>query len=146
METTEPSTIPESSRIPVRAPSVAELGPGRRHVDAVHQAGLWLPVPRGILGVEPGLDGIPVRSRWFGVQSAAVGDRELQFDQVESGGLLGDRVLDLQPGVHLQEVELAVIVGEELHRPRTGVADRAGSQPGGVEQLGPHARYALDQW
>ena len=86
-----------------------------------------------------------MRGRRFGVQSAAVRDGDLQLDQVESGGFLGDRVFDLQPGVHLQEVELAVVVGKELHRPRTGVADRAGGQPGGVEQPGPHARYALDQ-
>ena len=111
----------------------------------MHHAGLWLPAPRGIFGVEPGLDRMPVRSRGFSVQSTAVGDRELQFDQVEAGGLFGDRVLDLQPGVHLQEVESPVVVGEELHRPRAGVADRAGGQPGRVEQLGPHARCALNQ-
>ena len=111
----------------------------------VHQAGLRLPVLRGILGVEPGLDRMTLGRRRFGIQAAAVGDRELQLDQVEPGGLLGDRVLDLQPGVHLQEEELAVVVGEELHRPGAGVADRAGGQPGGVEQPGPHPRYALDQ-
>ena len=81
----------------------------------------------------------------FGIESSAVGHSELQFDEVEPGGLFGDRVLDLQPGVHLQEVELAVIVGEELHRSGAGVADRAGGQPGRVEQLGAHARRALDQ-
>ena len=54
-------------------------------------------------------------------------------------------MLDLQSGVHFEEVELAVIVGEELHGARSGVADRAGGQPGRLEQLGPHARDALDQ-
>ena len=88
---------------------------------------------------------MPLGSRGFGVKAAAVSDGELQLDEIEPGGLLGDRVLDLQPGVHLQEVELAVVVGEELHRPGAGVADRAGGQPGRVEQLGPHARCALDQ-
>ena len=111
----------------------------------MHQAGLGLPAVRRILGIEPGLDRISFGSRRFGIEAIAVGDRELQLDEIEPGGLLGDRVFDLQPGVHLQEVELTVIVGEELHGSRAGVADRAGGQPGGVEQLGAHARCALDQ-
>ena len=101
--------MPESSRIPVRCPSAPNSRLDRRHVDAVHAAGLRLPALRGILGVEPGLDRMPLSRRWFGVEALAVGDGELQFDQVEPGGLLGHRVLDLQPGVHLQEVELAVL-------------------------------------
>ena len=88
---------------------------------------------------------MPLSGRGFGVKSAAVGHRELQLDEIEPGGLLGDRVLDLQPGVHLEEVELAVIVGEEFHRPGAGVADRRGGQPGRVEQFGAHSRCALDQ-
>ncbi len=40
-----------------------------------------------------------------GVEAAAVGDVQLQLDEVEAGGLLGDRMLDLQPGVHLEEEE-----------------------------------------
>ena len=31
------------------------------------------------------------------------GDAQLPFDQVEAGDRLGDRVLDLQAGVHLHE-------------------------------------------
>ena len=51
----------------------------------------------------------------------------------------------LQPGVHLQEVEVAVIVGEKLNGPGAGVADGLGGQPRGVEQLGPHPGGPLDQ-
>jgi uncharacterized phage protein gp47/JayE len=35
----------------------------------------------------------------------AAGDENLQLDQVDAGGDLGDRVLDLQPGVDLEERE-----------------------------------------
>ena len=37
------------------------------------------------------------------------GDAELLGDEVEAGDLLGDAVLDLQPRVHLEEEELAVL-------------------------------------
>ena len=78
-----------------------------RHLEAVHGAGLRLPVLGRVLGVEPGLDRIAPRGRrWLGVEAAAVGDGQLQLDEVETGGELGDRVLDLQPGVHLEEEEV----------------------------------------
>ncbi len=54
-------------------------------------------------------------------------------------------MLNLQPGVHLEEIELAVIIGEELDRAGARVADRACGQSGGVEELGPHARCAFHQ-
>ena len=41
-----------------------------------------------------------------GQDALAGGHPELSVDQVDAGGQLGDRVLDLEPGVHLQEVEL----------------------------------------
>jgi hypothetical protein len=46
------------------------------------------------------------RTRTVGLgqrQRLAGGDRELQGDKVEPGHLLGDGVLHLQPGVHLEE-------------------------------------------
>ncbi len=64
------------------------------------------------------------RRRWFGVEAATVGDEQLQLDQIQPRGGLGDGVLDLQPGVHLQEEEVAGLVGHEFHGSRTGVGDR----------------------
>ena len=61
-----------------------------------------------VLGVEPHLDRVPgardllLRQR----QRLARGDPDLPLDEVQAGDLLGDRVLDLQAGVHLQEEEL----------------------------------------
>ncbi len=46
---------------------------------------------------------------------------QLFADQIDAVAHLGDRVLDLQAGVHFQEVESALRV-EELDRPRTDVA------------------------
>ena len=55
-------------------------------------------------------------------------------------------MLDLQPGVHLEEEEVTVVVGHELHGARAGVADRGRGQSRGVEQLVPHSGRAFDQW
>jgi hypothetical protein len=49
--------------------------------------------------------------------SAAGGDADLLAHQIDAEDRLGHRVLDLQAGVHLDEVELAVLV-EELDRAR----------------------------
>jgi hypothetical protein len=72
----------------------------------VHGARLWLPALGRILRVQSGLDRKAVRRRRFGVEPAAVGDMQLQLDQIKTGGGLGDGMLDLQPGVHLQEEEV----------------------------------------
>ena len=57
------------------------------------------------------------------VERLAGGDAQLPLDEVESGHELGDRVLDLEAGVHLQEEELAVLV-EELDGAGVHVAAR----------------------
>ena len=82
-------------------------------------------VPAGVLGVDPALDRVPgerdvlLRS----AQRPALGDRDLLGDDVEAGDRLGDRVLDLDAGVDLEEVELlAFRVDEELDRARAPVA------------------------
>ena len=57
-------------------------------------------------------------------QRLAGGDAQLPLDQIEAGDHLGHRMLDLQPRVHLHEVEAAVGMGDELDRARADVADR----------------------
>ncbi len=64
------------------------------------------------------------------VQRLTFGDPELRPDEIDAAGLLGDGMLDLQPGVDLEETDHAVPGDEELDRPRSHVAglpaDRAG--------------------
>ena len=69
-------------------------------------------------------------------QAFAARDPDLPADQVEAGDHLGHRMLDLQPGVHLEEVERALGVEQELHRCPAVVAD--GARDGG--RGGGHAR------
>ncbi len=62
-----------------------------------------------IFGVEASLDGVP-REGDVGLVVAegfARGDAQLLAHEVDAGDLLGDRVLDLEAGVHLEEEELA---------------------------------------
>ena len=78
----------------------------------------------GILGVDAALDGmaahLDVALRKG--QLLAGGDADLHLHDVDAGHPLGDRVLHLHPGVHLDEEELAVLV-QELERAGAAVAD-----------------------
>ena len=49
--------------------------------------------------------------------------RNLPAHEIESGHRFRDRMLDLQPRVHLEKVEAAVFVEQELDRAGVGVAD-----------------------
>ena len=100
-----------------------------------------------VLGVEPGLDGVPGLRGQRPFQPAARGDVQLQPDQVGAGGDLGDRVLDLEPRVHLEEGEqLLPRVVEELDGARAAVAHgqreplgrrlQLGGLPGGQHRRG----------
>ena len=102
-----------------------------------------------VLGVDAHLDGVApthdvvLRER----QRLARGHPDLLGDEVEPGDQLGDRVLDLQPGVHLQEVELAVLV-EELDGAGVDVAARLGDLDRGLahglaDLVGEAGRRAL---
>lgn len=59
-----------------------------------------------------------------------MGDPELGLDEVDVGDLLGDRVLDLDARVHLDEDVVAAAVEEELDGARVAVADLAGEADG----------------
>ena len=54
----------------------------------------------------------------------ALGDVDLDFDQVDARGHLGYRVLYLQPGVHFDEVEASLRIEQEFHRAQAAVARR----------------------
>src|SRR5512139_3498965 len=61
------------------------------------------------------------------LQRQAGGDADLLLHDVDAGDGLGDGVLDLQPGVHLHEVELVVGIEQEFDRAGVDVAHRPGS-------------------
>src|ERR1700761_141276 len=52
------------------------------------------------------------------------GNAQLPLDEIEPCNHLRYRMLDLQPRVHLHEVEAAALLHDELHGPSSDVADR----------------------
>ena len=76
-------------------------------------------------------------------QGLARGDLQLPLHEVQARDHLGDRVLDLQPRVHLHEVEAAVLVGDELDGAGAHVAHGLGGGHRGVAHgLAPGGRHA----
>ncbi len=56
----------------------------------------------------------------------ACGHANHLFDEIDSGHELGDRVLDLETRVHLEEEEASVLTGNKLDGAGAVVIDRLG--------------------
>ncbi len=71
-----------------------------------------------------------------GRQRQAGGDADLPFHEIDARHRLGDRMLHLQAGVHLEEIGLVVArLHDELDRAGTAVADRPAKPQGAVVEL-----------
>ena len=83
-----------------------------------------------VFGVDPAFDGPAVRFdfRLRERQFFARRDANHQLDEVKAGDHLGDRMFDLQTGVHFQEVEGFVGTDDEFDRPGALVIDRLGQR------------------
>ena len=109
----------ESNWPPITEPALdagiqPDAGAARR-LELGDRAGRGQEAAAGVLAVDPELDRVPARRRVLGdVQGLAVGDLELLQHQVDAGGLLGDRVLDLQSGVDLEERDQPVLADQVL--------------------------------
>ncbi len=90
----------------------------------------------GVLAVDAELDRVPTHLGVAVAELLAVGDPEHLAHQVDAGDLLGDRVLDLQAGVHLEERDGAVLPDEELAGAGADVAGLREDRLGGAVQLG----------
>jgi hypothetical protein len=79
---------------------------------------------RQLLGVDPHLDGVAVDPEVFlpELHRQAGGHADLLAHEVDAEDAFGHRMFDLEAGVHLDEVELAVLV-EELDGAGADVAD-----------------------
>ncbi len=101
-----------------------------RELQQLHGARRGCETVGGVLGVEPGLDGVAEFRRALPGQSFTRSHHDLQLDEVDTGGDLGDRVLDLQAGVDLEE-------GEGLQIGLVEVLDGAGTAvPGSPHEVG----------
>src|SRR2546422_7333334 len=72
-------------------------------------------------------------------QRQARGDPDLLLDEIDAGDLFGDGMLDLDPRIHLHEIEPVLLVQQELHRPRVPVPDRLGSFDRHTAEFAPEA-------
>ena len=68
----------------------------------------------GVLRIDAAFDGVAGEDDVFLVEAdgAAGGDADLLAHDVDAGDRFGHRMLDLQARVHLDEIELAVLVQE----------------------------------
>ena len=119
-------------RIIVRGHEIARV---RVRVDAYARAARGVPrrdpsrggrEAKGILGVDPALHGMTLQNHILlsQAQLLAGGNPDLFLHQVDPGDHLCDRMFHLDARVHLDEVELAVLV-EELESPDSLVTNLA---------------------
>lgn len=101
-----------------------------------HLAGRWHE-GAGILGVDAAFKGVTVDLDVFlaNRQRHARGDTQLFLDDIDAGDHLGDRVLNLNAGVHFDKEEIAVLI-EEFERSRTTVVDFQAGLAAGFQHPG----------
>src|ERR1700734_3320483 len=73
---------------------------------------------------------------------AAGGDFDLQAHEVESGHEFGHGMLDLQTGVHFEEVKATRVVGEELDRSGIVITGGASGLERGFSHAFAHPRHS----
>ena len=77
-------------------------------VPEVDGAGAGGEIVEGVLGIDAALDGVAAGGGFEHVvgERLAGGDADLLLDELAAHDFLGDRVLDLDPGVHFHEIEV----------------------------------------
>ena len=88
-----------------------------------------------VLAVDAELQGVPARDDLVVPERLTRGDPQLLAHQVDAGDLLGDRVLDLQARVDLEERDRAVRADEELARACALVPGLAQDRLAGLDEL-----------
>ncbi len=89
---------------------------------------------------------ISIFRRQNGAEALAGGDAQLRLHEVDAGDGFRDRVLHLDARVHLDEVELAVLVHEELDGAGVLVADVGEATAQRLADLLAHFRRDLQRW
>src|SRR5208283_5249974 len=123
----------------IHAAIAADAGPrGRQEKSDLTWAGKIIVVR--ILGVNAALDGVAadayiVLRKW---QLLSRCNTNLQVNQIESSDQLRDRVLHLQAGVHLQKIEILLLIDEKFYGARVGVGRRLRHPNGDLAHPAPH--------
>jgi len=108
------------------------------------QAGGGSEISRRVFGVDAAFDGVAELGdvALFDGEGHPRGDADLFFDQVDAGDLFGDGVLDLDAGVHFQQIEVLFFVDEVFDGAGVDVAGGSDQTDGGFAEL--FARLALE--
>src|SRR5438552_1494201 len=114
--------------------SVDPHPPAARLVIHFNPTGTGTEIIEGILGVDAALNRVAFEGDVVlgEFDRFAHGDEDLLFDQVHTGDLLGNRVLDLDAFVDLQEVKMASVIDDELNRAGVSVVSHLGYADGGL--------------
>ncbi len=140
-------------RVEIRRDLAASLDPGIdaqglaagcREARGGEQTGARLEIPARIFGIDARLDRMPAGLQHPGQlrqrRQVAGGQLDHPVHQIDTPDLLGDAVLDLQAGVHLEEVEaLGLGVVDELDGAGAAVVDGLGQRDSRFAQCLGHA-------
>ncbi len=124
----------------------------RRH-ELVHEPGGGEEIPVRVLRVDPAFQRYSARHHVLlpEGQRAAGGHSQLLGDNVDAGGHLGDRMFHLDPGIHLDEVKISLVVDQKFERTGADIAAGASTADGcranvlGQPRRQPGGRRLLDQ-
>ena len=129
----------ERDLVPGFEPRVPPHTGPARHPHMPHHARDGQEIVEGILRRDAALDRVAARRQRAGVHPQGLSRRHAQLlpHDVHPVHQLGHRVLDLETGVHFQEIELAAWREQKLDRAGAEIADRSGGGGGGVAQPAP---------
>jgi len=100
-----------------------------------------------VLGIDSAFDGGTAPGDLLLSERQARAGRDLYLEphQVEAGDQFRDGVLHLKPGVHLQEIEAALLVHQEFNGSGVVIAGGASGADGGLTHGAAHFRVGGDQ-
>ena len=101
-----------------------------------------------LAGMTPDLHvGLTGQSDLGVLQCKPLGDQNLMVNQIDTGHLLRHRVLDLDPGVDLDEIELVrILIQQEFHRSRVVVPDGPAQSHRRIADLPSQVRRQIEGW
>src|SRR5690606_4900905 len=129
--------VEERDVVPLGDAAVPADARAGRQPQQLDPAGRGQERTEGVLARDPALDGVAVQPDVLLTERErlARSDADLLLHEVDAGDQLGDRMLDLDARVHLQEIEPAVLE-QELDGAGVAVADgRRGGDGGGAHGL-----------
>src|ERR1700730_4692309 len=118
---------------------------GRRWPVGPEASGRGQKIPPWVFRKDPGFDraAFQMHVGLTGRQFLAGGRSDHLFDEIDAGNKLGHRMLDLQPRVHFEEIEIFVFANDKFDRAGRIIVDRFCQRNRPFAQLA--ARFLVDE-